>query len=82
MFGIRVQSDLASKKSIPTLHVDPFRKENSPQLANTNAVAGWILAGGPGPKEVIRAIEGECLGSLAFGNPGARKSQPGPLPIF
>jgi hypothetical protein len=33
-------------------------------------------AGGPGPKEVNRATEGGCPGSLAFGDPGNRETQP------
>jgi hypothetical protein len=35
---------------------------------------GW--AGSPGPKEVNRATEGGCPGSLAFGDPGDREPQP------
>src|ERR1035441_7519716 len=35
---------------------------------------GW--AGGPDSKEVNRATEGGCPGSLAFGDPGDREPQP------
>jgi hypothetical protein len=38
-------------------------------------------AGGPGPKEVNRATEGGCPGSLAFGDPGDREPQPDHSPI-
>ena len=55
-----------------------FSLESSCRLGSADLQTDLICdsAGGPDPKEVNRATEGGCPGSLAFGDPGDREPQP------